>query len=236
MKVLNPFGPAARRRRAARRARGPLRDFLATPPPHPRAPLDSIDLVALDLETTGLDPRRDVILSYGLVELRGGVIHLSSARHGIVRVERRIPESSAVIHHITDDQAASGEPLERVLPLLLQTLAGKAMLVHFARVEQRFLDAACRRLYGAPFPIPTIDTLLLAERLFSLQNHAIQPTDLRLFNLRERYRLPRYRAHNALSDALATAELFLALAAEIQPDPARRRLGRFLSRSGVPRC
>ncbi len=228
MKALNPFGLTARRRRAAARARGPLRDFLAAPLPDPSAPLEAVELVALDLETTGLNPRRDRMLSYGLVELRGGAIPLRGARHGLIRFDHRIPEAAAVIHRITDDQAAAGAPLEEVLPMLLETLAGKVLLAHFARVEQRFLDAACRRLYGGPFLIPTIDTLRLAERLFRLQNHAIQAADLRLFNLRPRYKLPRYRAHNALSDALACAELFLALAAEIQPDPARRHLAHFL--------
>ncbi len=224
------FGLAGKRRRAAARATpGAMRDFLLAPTPDACAPLSQIDIVSLDLETTGLNPRRDVILSHGLVTLRDDTIDLASARHEIIRISRQIPEASAVIHGITDDQAASGRPLEIILPELLAQLAGKVMLVHFARVEQRFLDAACRRLYGAPFLTPTIDTLLLAERLFSLRNHSIQPTDLRLFNLRPRYNLPRYQAHNALSDALATAELFLALAAEIQPNPDKRRLGAFIS-------
>ena len=224
------FSLAGKRRRAATHAAsGPMRDFLLSATPDPRTPLREIDIVSLDLETTGLNPRRDVILSYGLLTLRDDTIELGSARHEIVRISRQIPEASAIIHGITDDQAASGRPLEEVLPELLEQLAGKVMLVHFARVEQHFLDAACRHLYNAPFLIPTIDTLLLAERLFSLRNHSIQPADLRLFNLRPRYNLPRYQAHNALSDALATAELFLALAAEIQPNPDKRRLGSFLA-------
>jgi DNA polymerase-3 subunit epsilon len=59
---------------------------------------------------------------------------------------------------------------------------------------------------------PIIDTLEIAQRAFQRRNHTIQPGDLRLFNLRPRYNLPQYKAHNALSDALATAEVFLALA------------------------
>ena len=55
----------------------------------------------------------------------------------------------------------------------------------------------------------------------------IAPGDLRLFNLRERYHLPNYKAHNALSDAISTAELFLALAAE-SGDLAKHRLQAFL--------
>ena len=36
--------------------------------------------------------------------------------------------------------------------------------------------------------------------------------------MRKRYGLPQYKAHNALNDALATAELFLAMASEIKPE------------------
>ncbi len=126
--------------------------------------------MALDLETTGLDPRKDSILSYGLVHLKGMSIRLETACHEIISVREEIPEASAVIHQITDDAAAAGRPLEQVLPEILEQLAGRVMLVHYARIEQSFLDAACRQLYGAPFVIRTIDTLVLARRLFELRN------------------------------------------------------------------
>ena len=50
-----------------------------------------------------------------------------------------------------------------------------------------------------------------------LRNHSVQTGDLRLFNLRLLFDLPMYKAHNALYDALATAELFLAIRQELQP-------------------
>ena len=75
----------------------------------------------------------------------------------------------------------------------------------------------------------TIDTLEIAQRVFERRNHTIQPGDLRLFNLRPRYNLPQYRAHNALSDALATAELFLAMAENLYPGRPCP-LGEFLSK------
>ena len=56
-----------------------------------------------------------------------------------------------------------------------------------------------------------------------------QTGDLRLFNLRPRYNLPRYKAHNALSDAIATAELFMALAAEMAPGGHNCELRQFLT-------
>ena len=224
------LGAEYKRRRALSRVQtGALHDFLSQPFPRNRERCRATTIVSVDLETTGLDPRKDDILSIGLVEIRDFAVKLSSAWHEIVCVERDIPADSAVIHQITDDHAASaGKPLEEVLPELLKRLQGKVMLVHCSRIEQLFLDAACRKLYGGPFIIPIIDTLKLGQRVFERRNHTIQPGDLRLFNLRPRYNLPQYKAHNALSDALSTAELFLAMAAEMTSHD-RCRLNDFIT-------
>ena len=223
------FGKESQRKRAlSKAAPGPMRDYLSTPFPVTKTDWREVDIVALDLETTGLDPKKDHILSFGLVHLRHNTIRLNSAWHEIVRIEEQVPESSAVIHHITDDDAASGKPLEELLPLLLQHLAGKVILVHYKNIEQNFIDAACRRLYGMPFIIPIIDTLPMAQRLLALRNHTIQPGNLRLFNLRTLFSLPQYKAHNAMYDALATAELFLAMAAEMNPS-GNHKIGDFIN-------
>jgi len=219
-----------RKRALAKAEPGVLQDYLSTPLTIKQTNCEDLVIVALDLETTGLDPKKDQILSYGLVEIRHMKIRLNTSRHQLISIGEEIPEESAVIHQITDDQAATGISLEAALPELLHRLAGKVMLVHYAAIEQNFLSAACQQLYGAPFVIPTIDTLLLAQRIFERRNHTIQAGDLRLFNLRPRYNLPNYKAHNALSDALATAELFLAMAAEIVPRPSQCQLSRFLTR------
>jgi DNA polymerase-3 subunit epsilon len=221
---------ALRKRALSKSLPGALRDYLSTPLTSKQTHCDNLVIVALDLETTGLDPKKDKILSYGLVEIHHMTIKLETSRHQLIAIEGEIPEESAVIHQITDDQAATGIGIEAALPELLGRLAGKVMLVHYASIEQNFMSAACKKLYGAPFIIPTIDTLVLAQRLFEHRNHTVQTGDLRLFNLRPRYNLPNYKAHNALSDALATAELFLAMAAEIVPRPDQCQLSRFLTR------
>ena len=84
------------------------------------------------------------------------------------------------------------------------------LLAHHARVEMGFLSAACRRLYGCPFLAPVVDTLGLERRWLVQRGHVVHTGGLRLGTLRNYYHLPRYPAHNALSDALAAAELFLA--------------------------
>lgn len=205
--------PDLRRRWALRKAPpGPMRDYLKIPFPKLSADWREVEILAIDLETTGLDPRRDDILSVGYVVMKGNRIDLGSARHRLVRTARAIPEASAIIHQITDDQAAQGGLLDDVLADLLQDMSGKVMLAHHAMVEKGFLSDACQRVYGVGLPVAVIDTQALAKRTLQRRHIAFKGGDLRLHALSERYNLPRYGAHNALSDALAAAELFLAQA------------------------
>jgi DNA polymerase III subunit epsilon len=204
-----------RRRRLLRRAPpGPLREFLEVPFPPRASDCRRVSFVALDLETTGLDPAADEIMSVGWVCLTGERIDLSTAGHRLVLPSRPVPEETAILHGITDDMAARGAPPRDVLAEVLSVLGGKVLVAHNASFELDFLGAACARVLGGRFLAPAVDTLTLAGRWLQRHDVAFAPGELRLDALRRRHNLPRYRAHNALSDALAAAELFLAQLAQ----------------------
>ncbi len=209
-------GPQARREAALREVGpGPLRDYLGVAFPALDTALDDLPLLAIDLETTGLNPARDRVLSVGFVPVDGRRIDLGGARHVVVRDDRGVGQS-ATIHGLTDDVVAAGEPLDAVVAEVLEALRGRALLAHFARIETGFLDAVCRRRWGVGLPCVVVDTLELERREHA--NPWGPPADvggLRLFGARERRGLPQYKAHHALVDALACGELYLAQAAEL---------------------
>jgi len=210
-----------RRRRCARTAPdGPLRRYYQVPLPSARSEWQELEYVALDLETTGTDPRTEEIVSFGWVLLRGAAIDLSTATRRVVRTSKAMPERSARIHAITDDEAEAGEPPCSVLESLLDVLAGRVLIAHFAPTECGFVDAACRRCFGGGLLVPTVDTLYLAQRSYGRQRREPERGDLRLAALRERYNLPAYASHDALVDALAAAELFLAQVEELSASGA----------------
>jgi DNA polymerase-3 subunit epsilon len=202
-----------RRWRLRRAGPGPLRDYLSIPFPTRSNDYRHVEYVAVDLETTGLDAARDQILSIGWVVLPGNRIDLGTARHRVVRVQGAIPAQTAVIHQITDDESAAGGELATALGELLHDLAGRVMIAHHARIERGFVGHACRQLFGGGLLVRVIDTQAIARRTFERRQTVFKASDLRLHALAERYNLPRYAAHNALSDALTAAELFLAQAA-----------------------
>ena len=202
----------SRRERALKKATGALAEFYQVLQPSPRAPLADLPMLAVDVETTGLSPRDDRLLSIGWVPIDGGTITLAGAGH--VVLQQRDGTSvgeSATIHGLTDDAVRAGTPAAEAVTGLLHALQGRVMVVHYATMEQGFLSAACAQHFGAELHVPIVDTFAVERRHMERMGTYPRGEDLRLARVRQRYGLPQN--HNALTDALACAELYLALAA-----------------------
>lgn len=193
-------------------APGPLAEFLSHPRPAANTPVNEAEFLAIDLETSGLDPETDEILSIGYVPIVAAAVRLDQAGYFLVRPQRPVPEKTAVIHGLLDGHLEDAPGLDTVLPQVLLALTGRVPVAHHCQIERGFLDAACTRLYGTAPKLRFMDTLAIERRSLGRRGKEIKRGDLRLAAVRERYGLPRYGAHNALTDALAAAELFLAQA------------------------
>lgn len=193
-----------------------LRDLL--PARSPR--FTEVVFWALDLETEGLDPRRDAILSVGMVPVRRGVVRLGEAFSSLVRprVERTPSVGALGAHHLRPLDTRGAPEVEEVLPEIARRLAGNVLLVHHAPIDVRFLKAAFRSAGRSWSPPPVVDTVRLLYRWADARRFLGNPPgdpELNLFAAREQLGLPAYPPHDALVDATATAELFLALRARL---------------------
>lgn len=188
--------------------------------PDDRTPLDRLPLLALDLETTGLNPGQDRILAVGLVPVDGDRLDLAGARRWLV--DHDDPGGAVTVHGLTHDDLATGRPLSQVLSDLRSALSGRVLLAHHAGFELGFLRASFRRVGQEPPDLTAVCTLRLQRRVLAGAGIAEPPRGaLRLWRARARFGLPAVRAHDALGDALACAELYLAQTAELG---TRRRL------------
>ena len=204
-----------RRRQLLKRCRHEaMRRYLSARPPAPHSDFAEAEYLAADLEMTGLDPVRDHILSIGFVPIIRGRIRLRHARHRLVASRLGVGQSAA-IHGIHDHELQDALPLSRVLEDFMAALSGRVLILHCAAVDLAFIQPATEQRFALPLLAPLVDTLQLEKkRLRAAGRLEHTPREgLRLAECRARYHLPRYPAHNALTDALATAELFLAQAA-----------------------
>jgi DNA polymerase-3 subunit epsilon len=181
-------------------------------------PWDAVTYWSLDLETGGLDARKDPILAVGMVPIRGGRIRLGESFRTLVRPGRgRIDPASVRAHQLVEREVRDAPALEEVLPIVERQLRGNVLLVHHKAIDVAFLKEASRRT-GARWPGPkvvdTVDLLLKVARRARFTAPEAErdlPPPLNLSAAREAHGLPPYAAHDALTDAVATAELFLVL-------------------------
>lgn len=194
-----------------------LRDFYAKGAALSSTPLNEVEFVSVDFETTGLDAQNDAILTIGLVPFTLNRIYCRGSAHWVVNPNRELNEESVVIHGITDSEVKNAPQLEQILESVLQALAGKIVVVHYKNIERNFFNQALLNCIGEGIEFPVVDTLdieyaIEREKCKGLINwlKRKKPGSVRLGKARERYGLPAYQPHHALTDALATAELLQA--------------------------
>ena len=185
--------------------------------------VDQAPLLAIDLEMTGLDAHRDHILSIGWVPINRGAIDTEGAQHWLIKTDREVGDS-ATIHGITDSQRATATDKKQVMGRFLNACRGRLLLFHHAPLDLAFIDRSCRIAFNSGFRPALIDTLAAERKRLARHTDSIGQGALRLAACRERYGLPSYSGHNALSDALATAELFLAQVSADGDSPVSRYL------------
>lgn len=183
----------------------------------PNTPLSEVEFVALDFETTGLDVEKDGIISIGLIPFTLQRIYCNQSKHWLVKPRKPLNEDSVVIHGITHSDLSDAPDLRRILDEVLDSLAGKIVVVHYQYIERQFFNRALMERINEGILFPMIDTLAIES---DIQHRAVggwwnklrgkKPASVRLGTSRSRYNLPAYQPHHALVDAIATAELLQA--------------------------
>jgi len=201
-----------------------LRKFYARGSVSGDTPLSHVPLVALDLETTGMNPESNGIVSIGLVPFTLKRIHCPGSCYWILRPRRQLSEASIAIHRITHEDLLRAPDFSEIVGDLLDALAGRIAVVHYRGLERPFLRRIVGERLGDRLEFPLIDTMEIESRIYRGWKASApmrflaglfgrQAKSIRLAQSRDRYNLPLYGAHHALTDALASAELFQAQAA-----------------------
>jgi DNA polymerase-3 subunit epsilon len=185
------------------------------------APIESLRFVALDTETTGLDPRTDRLITIGALAVRGGQILLEDAFEAMLRVSHNT--SAVTVHGVTRDEARDGMGEPEAIAALLQYLRDGVVVGQHIGHDIAMLGSACERHYGFRIRNRSLDTMDLAlhlERDGVLLSPETQ--DFSLDALCARFGVVPHDRHTAPGDAFLTAQVF-------------QRLFRLAARSGRDR-
>jgi DNA polymerase-3 subunit epsilon len=198
-----------RRERQRRRLADPAFAFLFEDPPPD-------EWVALDCETTGLDRRRDEIISIGAVRIAGERLLTSERLELLVHPERGVSPESVRIHRLRSRDLAQGLPAEEAVRRLLRFVGSRPLVGYYLEFDVAMLNRIARPLLGMSLPQQAIEVSALYydykfRQLPPYRQHDNAGIDLRFDTMMRDLDLPLRDAHDALNDAVMAGLAFIKL-------------------------
>ncbi len=169
------------------------------------APLIDVEFVVLDFETTGGSPGRDRVTEVGAVKVRGGEV--TGTFHTLVNPGMPVPPMITALTGISNAMVADQEPIEVVLPCLLEFLGDAVLVAHNASFDVRFLQAALRAHAYRRLESRVVCTARLARVLLPRD----EVPNVKLATLAHYLRAGTQPCHRAFTDAKATVDVLHAL-------------------------
>jgi len=170
--------------------------------------------VALDTETTGLDPAAGHrIVEIGCIEL---VNHVATDRnfHSYVNPDRDIPVEAQAVHGLTSEFLAGQPTFSAIVDDFDAFIGDSPLVIHNAEFDIRFLNAELQAINRPPLALQrTIDTVSLARR-----KYPGAPANLDALCRRFQIDNSDRTLHGALKDARLLAEVYLELIGGRQRD------------------
>ena len=179
-------------------------------------PIENIRFILLDCETTGLDPKKDKVLSVAAVVVEN--LNLRVTNIIDLRIQQQLETAGAVeIHEITPEAAALGLPPKEAAQQLLNFIGNGVLIGQHIAFDVAVINKLFETELGIGLLNKSYDISNMVKRIDSkYANEHFNPNDLSLDKLCETYAVPIADRHTALGDCHTTALLFLKLLARLK--------------------
>lgn len=185
--------------------------------------------VVVDVESSGLDVRNDRLVAIGAVSVRGGAVDLEDSFEVVLRQTEVSSDDNILIHGIAGSEQRDGEAPHAALLDFLDFIGGDPLIAFHAFFDEAMITRACQLYLGCGFRRQWLDLAYLAPALLKRGNAGrSQPHGLD--DWLAHFDIPVTQRHRAVADAVATAQLWLALS------PALHESGSTRSRDAFERA
>jgi DNA polymerase-3 subunit epsilon len=179
-------------------------------------PIEALRFVVFDTETTGLNPRKDRLLSIGAVTVHAGNIPLErSFDREVGQIQRVAPQEEAIaVHGILPHHATTAAPEQDIIAEFMAYLGDAIVVAHHVKFDVLMIEQALKQYGGGPLLNRRLDTVHLAQRAQRAGQGTTKAYNLDA--LARQYGIPLHDRHTAAGDAYITAVLLLKLLRRLQ--------------------
>lgn len=182
-----------------------LRSWRALHPVSTKAELDRSRFVVVDVETSGLSLTKDRLIAIGAVAVANGKIDLDDSFEVVLHQEVTSPKANILIHGIGGSAQTGGQKPAEALLAFLEYLRKDPLVAFHVTFDETMLRKAIKQFLGFNFKHSWLDLAYAVPGLHPELAAKFRALDdwLAFFNIRN------YARHNALADAVSTAQLFM---------------------------
>ena len=195
---------ALKRRLHSHLLRDPQYRFLFDEPP-------GGEVVSIDCETTGLNPRKDDIVALAAVKIAGNRILTSERYEATIRPSVKLSPDAIKIHGLREQDVAGGRSMEEALPEFLHFIGARPLVGYYLEFDVALLNKHVRRMLGIELPNEQIEVSGIYYQLKYGDAPPGAQVDLRFVSMLADLSLPALDQHDAYSDALMTALMYVTL-------------------------
>ena len=168
------------------------------------------EYICLDCETSGLNPKKDEILSIGAVHIKENKILMRKTFNIFLKPSKNINPESIKIHHIRPIDLENGLDAKEGIYQLLNFIGSKTIVGYYIKFDVAIISRYTKEYLGIKLPNKTIEvsSMYYKTRRKRSDYHFV---DLRFDTILKNLNIPLLGKHDALNDAIMTAMIFLKL-------------------------
>ncbi len=181
--------------------------------PNKKTPLEEVTFYVFDIESTGLDPDKDRILSLCVIPVHQFQIRINDSISLRIHQEYYRSESISIHEIMPNNKDHNGISEKKALSEFLQRTGDGIWVAHFSDLDLKLIQQAAKRHGLLRIHNPVLDSSLLLSRAIDRYRNPEQLPQgaLQLYEVCKYLNIPVEDLHTAEGDALATAILFTKL-------------------------
>ena len=169
------------------------------------------EYVCLDCETSGLNSKKDEILSIVAVHIKDNRIIMRKTFNIFLKPSKNINVESIKIHHIRPVDLKNGIDAQEAIYQLLDFIGSRPIVGYYIKFDVAIISRYTKEFIGIKLPNKTIEVSSMYYKTIRKRSD-YQFVDLRFDTILKKLDIPILGKHDALNDALMTAMIFLKLA------------------------
>jgi len=169
------------------------------------------EVVVVDCETTGLDVAKDDIITIAAVKVRGNRILTSEKFVAVARPEAKMNAEAIKVHRLLESDVEGGERIRQIMRDFLHFVGGRPLVGYYLEFDVAMIDKNVLPLIQIELPNRMIE---VSEMYYERRYGNAQPgeqIDLSFVRMLHELGIPMLDQHDALNDAIMTAEAYVAL-------------------------